>query len=287
MPSQDHIKAAFDYCEAMARNHYENFPVASILLPKRQRPFVAAIYAFARTADDFADEGNMSAQDRLDLLDDWARRLEAASRGDARDPVFVALAETMRRTNLPMKPLSDLLTAFRIDVTTRRFATFEELLHYCSYSANPVGRIVLHLFGQATAEAVDLSDNICTGLQLANFWQDLSVDWRKGRLYVPLEDLPQFGYTERDIAEGVVNDQFRALMRFEVNRAKNHLLSGQSLPKLVGGRLGWELGLTLRGGMGILQRVEAVNYDVIHHRPAFRAADKARLVIDAIFKRPL
>jgi squalene synthase HpnC len=287
MDAHDSIRSAFAYCEAMARAHYENFPVASLLLPKRQRPFVAAVYAFARTADDYADEGNRPAQERLDLLEDWGRRLEAASRGEAQDPVFVALAETMLRTNLPLAPLSDLLTAFRMDVMTNRFATFNDLLHYCRHSANPVGRIVLHLFGRTTPGTILLSDQICTGLQLTNFWQDFSVDWQKGRLYIPLEDLRQFGYTEKEIAEKVINDRFRALMRFEVDRAKSHLLAGMSLPGLVGGRLGLELALTLRGGMGILHQVETDGYDVLRHRPAFRAMDKVRLVIDAILRRPL
>jgi squalene synthase HpnC len=287
MASPDSIQSAFEYCEAMARRHYENFPVASLLLPRRQRRYVAAIYAFARTADDFADEGNKPAEERLALLDDWAQKLEAASRGDGQGPVFVALAETMRSTNLPMAPLSDLLTAFRMDVTTNRFATFDDVLHYCRHSANPVGRIILHLFGKAAPETIALSDSICTGLQLTNFWQDFAIDWTKGRLYIPLEDIRQFGYTEREIVEKVTSDQFRALMRFEVERAKSYLLSGRLLTEQVGGRLGWELSLTLRGGLGILHRIESAGYDVISHRPAFRAVDKVRLVIDAVFQRPL
>jgi squalene synthase HpnC len=283
--SQDTVRAAFAYCEQVARTHYENFPVASLLLPKQQRPYVAAIYAFARTADDFADEGTVSAEERLARLDDWERRLEASYRGDADDPVFIALAETIARTGIPKPPLSALLNAFRMDVTTKRFATFQELLYYCQYSANPVGQLVLHLFNQARPEAVALSDSICTGLQLANFWQDVGVDWEKGRLYLPLEDLRHFGYTEGQIAEGFLDDRFRALMKFQVERARNYLLAGASLPGMVGLRLRCELALTLRGGLGILRRIEAAGYDVLHQRPALLTADKARIVLDAIFGR--
>jgi squalene synthase HpnC len=283
--SQDTVRAAFAHCELMARSHYENFPVASLLLPKRQRPYVAAIYAFARTADDFADEGTLSPAERLARLDDWEQRLDASYRGEADDPVFIALAETAARTGISRAPLSALLAAFRMDVTTNRYATFQDLLQYCQYSANPVGQLVLHLFDQARPETIALSDSICTGLQLANFWQDVSVDWKKGRLYLPLEDLRHFGYTEGQIAESVLDDRFRALMEFQVIRAKRYLLAGMSLPGLVGFRLRCELALTIRGGLGILKRIEAAGYDVLHQRPALQTADKARIVLDAIFAR--
>jgi len=287
MPTTDQIRAAFAYCETMARNHYENFPVASLLLPKQQRPFVAAIYAFARTADDFADEGELPPQERLALLDDWGYKLEAALHGKPEGPVFIALAETLTRTRLPVEPLRDLLTAFRMDVTTKRFQTFDDLLFYCRHSANPVGRIVLHLFNQADTENVALSDRICTGLQLANFWQDFYVDWGRGRLYVPLEDLRRFGYNEGDIAEKALNDRFRALMKFEVDRARDFLVAGLPLPQRVGGRLKWELDLTIRGGTGILDRIAAADFDVMYQRPAFRAIDKARMIFAAIAQRPV
>lgn len=285
MHSPDTIRAAFAHCEQMVRTHYENFPVASLLLPKRQRPYVAAIYAFARTADDFADEGALSREERLARLDDWNHRLEACFRGDAEDLIFIALAETAARTGIPQEPLSALLHAFRMDVTTNRYATFQDLLQYCQYSANPVGQLVLHLFDQARPEAIALSDSICTGLQLANFWQDVSVDWKKGRLYLPLEDLKHFGYTEGQIAEGVLDDRFRALMEFQVSRTRKYLLAGMSLPGMVGLRLRSELALTIRGGLGILKRIEAAGYDVLHRRPALQTADKARIVLDAILGR--
>jgi phytoene synthase len=174
-----------------------------------------------------------------------------------------------------------------MDVTTTRFATFQDLLHYCQYSANPVGQLVLHLFDQSRPETVPLSDSICTGLQLANFWQDVSVDWKKGRLYLPLEDLRHFGYTEGQIAAGFLDDRFRALMKYQVQRARDFLLAGMSLPGMVGFRLRCELALTIRGGLGMLQRIEAAGYDVLHHRPVLRTADKARIVFKAIFGRAL
>jgi squalene synthase HpnC len=279
------IQSAFAHCENMARQHYENFPVASLLLPRKKRPYVAAVYAFARTADDFADEGELTSAERLDRLDDWERRLLAASKGNAEDPVFIALAETMARTRLPLAPLSDLLTAFKMDVSIRRYATFADLLQYCRYSANPVGQIVLYLFGRANGENIAFSDRICTGLQLANFWQDVSVDWMKGRLYLPLEDLRQFGYTEEQISQTLFNDQFRALMVFEVERAAEYLVSGMPLPGKVGLRLRCELALTIQGGLGILRRIRTIGYDVLHHRPVLRTSDKARIFLDALFSR--
>lgn len=283
--SLDTVQSAFAFCEQMARSHYENFPVASLLLPRRHRPHVAAIYAFARTADDFADEGNEPAAERLRRLDDWETRLDAAYRGEAGDPVFIAIAETAASTGLPKPLLSALLQAFRMDVTTRRYETFADLEFYCRHSANPVGRLVLHLFDRATPENAELSDSICTGLQLANFWQDLRVDWAKGRLYLPLEDLRQFGYTEAQIEDGCVDDSFRALMKFQAERARALLLAGMPLPGRVGGRLRLELALTIRGGLGILRRIDALDYDVIHQRPALRTSDRIQIILNTIFGR--
>jgi squalene synthase HpnC len=283
--SQESIRAAFAYCEKVARTHYENFPVASLLLPRRKRPFVAAIYAFARTADDFADEGAVPAAERLDRLEDWGQRLDAAFKGEAHDPVFIAIAETAAQTGVPKSLLSALLEAFRMDVTTTRYATFQELHRYCEHSANPVGQLVLHLFDQGRPETIALSDSICTGLQLTNFWQDLRVDWEKGRVYIPLEDLKHFGYTESQIAEGVLNDAFRALMKFQVARAREFLLAGLPLLGMVGLRLRCELAPTIRGGLGILRRIEAAGYDVYHQRPALRTADKVGILLDAVFGR--
>jgi len=280
------IDEAFAYCQNMARSHYENFPVASMVIPRERRPYVAAIYAFARTADDFADEGDLPPQERLRRLEEWGEQLRGCYQGEATGPVFVALGETASRTGLPREPLDALLHAFRMDVTTRRFSRFEDVLYYCRHSANPIGYLVLHLFGEVSGRTVPLSDSICTGLQLANFWQDLSVDWMKGRLYLPLEDLDRFGYTENELAQGIVDERFRQMLAFEVERAREYLLNGVPLLDLVSSaRLRFELSLTIRGGLAILETVRAIGYDVIHRRPSLSAMNKAGILLRTLFRR--
>jgi len=177
---QSSVKRAFQVCEAIARHHYENFPVASFFLPKQLRPSIAAIYAFARTADDFADEGNRPAEERLDALDDWEKKLDECYAGNADHPVFIALSDVASRKSIPRQLFLDLLTAFRMDVTTPRYRTYEDLLYYCRHSANPIGRLVLYVFDDVSECNFEHSDKICTALQLANFWQDLRVDLMKG-----------------------------------------------------------------------------------------------------------
>ena len=275
------IRAAFAHCEELARRHYENFPVASRFLPRAKRPLVAAVYAFARVADDFADEGDRPPAERLASLDDWLHKLDDCYAGRADHPVFIALAETAARAEIPRQLFADLLTAFRLDVTKSRFRASAELLEYCSFSANPVGRIVLHIFDNATPRTFLLSDQICTGLQLANFCQDVSVDWRKGHLYIPLEDLDRFGYTEEALGQGIVDGRFTALMQMQVNRARNHLLEGRPLVHEAVPSLRFELALTVRGGLAILGAVEKKGWDVLHHRPALSMMTKAAIVAAA------
>jgi squalene synthase HpnC len=280
------IDKAFAYCQNMARSHYENFPVASMAVPRDRRLYVAAIYAFARTADDIDDEGDIPPQERLRRLGEWGEQLGRCYRGEATNPVFIALGETAARTGLPREPLDALLQAFRMDVTTHRFPRFEDVLHYCRHSANPVGRLVLHLFGEVSERTVSLSDSICTGLQLANFWQDLSVDWAKGRLYVPLEDFDRFGYTENELSRGVVDERFRRMMAFEVERARGYLLSGVPLLDLVSSaRLRFELSFTVRGGLAILEAVRAIGYDVVHRRPSLSKMNKAGILLRTLLRR--
>ena len=280
------IDEAFAYCQNMARSHYENFPVASMVIPRERRPYVAAIYAFARTADDFADEGDLPPQERLRRLEEWGEQLRRCYEGETTGPIFVALGETASRTGLPREPLDALLQAFRMDVTTRRFIRFEDVLYYCRHSANPIGYLVLHLFGEVSGRTVPLSDAICTGLQLTNFWQDLSVDWRKGRLYVPLEDLDRFGYTESELAQGIVDERFRRMLAFEVERAREYLLNGVPLLDLVSSApLRFELSLTIRGGLAILETVRAIGYDVIHRRPSLSTMHKAGILLRTLFRR--
>ena len=280
------IDEAFAYCQNMARSHYENFPVASMVIPRERRPYVAAIYAFARTADDFADEGDLPPHERLRRLEEWGEQLRRCYEGETTGPIFVALGETASRTGLPREPLDALLQAFRMDVTTRRFIRFEDVLYYCRHSANPIGYLVLHLFGEVSGRTVPLSDAICTGLQLTNFWQDLSVDWRKGRLYVPLEDLDRFGYTESELAQGIVDERFRRMLAFEVERAREYLLNGIPLLDLVSSaRLRFELSLTIRGGLAILEAVRAIGYDVIHRRPSLSTMHKAGILLRTLLRR--
>jgi squalene synthase HpnC len=284
--SRQEIDQAFAYCKTLAGSHYENFPVASLVIPRALRPYVAAIYAFARIADDFADEGDVPVHERLRRLDEWGEKLRRCYRGDATEPVFVALGETAARTGLPREPLDALLHAFRMDVTAQRFSRFEDLLFYCRHSANPVGHLLLHLFGEASEETVSLSDSICTGLQLANFWQDLSVDRANGRLYVPLEDLGRFGYTESELDRGVFDERFRRMLAFEVERAREYLLNGVPLLNLVSSaRLRFELSLTVRGGLAILEAIHATGYDVLHRRPSLSAMHKAGILLRTIFRR--
>lgn len=276
------IVDAFLYCERVAKEHYENFPVASLAVPRSLRRYVWAIYAFARAADDFADEGSRPPSERLESLDDWERRLDDAVAGGPAGPVFVALRETVDRTGLPVQPLRDLLTAFRMDVTVSRRRTFGELLEYCAFSANPVGRLVLHLFDAATTPALERSDDICTALQLANFWQDIALDLRKGRVYLPLDDLQRFGYTEDDLRASTVDSRFRELMEFQVERTRSLFLRGRPLLGMVSGRLRFDLDLTWRGGMAILDAIQRSGYDVFRSRPVVGPIDRARILATSI-----
>lgn len=258
----------------MSINHYENFPVASILLPARLRPAVEAIYAFARSADDLADEGDAMPDTRLAALTRYERELDRIENGNEVDfPPFPRLAATIKAYRLPLQPLRDLLSAFKQDVTTTRYASFASLLDYCRRSANPVGTLMLHLYEAATPQNLADSDAICSALQLINFWQDVAVDWSKSRIYIPLEDLAHFGVSHEQIAQTRVDDAWRALMRFEVERARAMMLAGAPLALRLPGRIGWELRLVVQGGLRILERIEAADYDVFRQRPQLRTSD--------------
>ena len=276
------IREAFAYCERLAKSHYENFPVASAFLPAGTRPHVAAVYAFARTADDFADELPLPPQERLTLLDDWERQLRACAGGSATHPIFIALGVTLEETGISRDLLADLLTAYRMDVRQNRFMHFADLVAYCRCSANPVGRLVLQLFHEDEAENLILSDSICTGLQLANFWQDISVDWRRGRLYLPLEDLDRFGYHQSQLESNTITDGFRSMLMFEVERAEGLLNGGVPLLKRIRNRrLRFELALTIRGGLAILRKIRSAGFDVLRSRPGLSTADKLSILFSA------
>jgi len=285
MQESANIREAFRYCEAIARRHYENFPVASVFLPRAKRPFVAAIYAFARAADDFADEGDLPPAERLRRLDGWEAKLDACYRGSASDPVFIALAETVHRHAIPQQPLHDLLAAFRMDVTTKRYRTYRDLLQYCSCSANPIGRLILYLFEEASERTIPLSDALCTALQLTNFWQDVAVDLRKGRVYLPLEDLDRFGYTEEDLFAFKADTRFASLIRFQVERTRQLFDAGKPLAEIASNRLRFELRLTLAGGIAILDRIRRGNYDVLTRRPALTVPERAFVLVKTAFRR--
>jgi squalene synthase HpnC len=253
--------------------HYENFPVASFVLPRRLRPAVLAIYRFARFADDLADEGDAAPAARLADLDALGRDLDRALAGEPANAMLAALAETVRRHRLPPAPFHDLLSAFRQDVTTMRYPSYAAVLDYCARSANPIGRLLLSLHNAATPANLAHSDAICTALQLVNFWQDIAIDWRKGRVYLPREDLDRFGVTEQQIADARCDGRWRALVAFETARTRSLLASGRPLISRVPWRFGLELSGVLAGGHRILDAIDAVDGDVFRRRPRLRARD--------------
>jgi squalene synthase HpnC len=263
----------------MGVGHYENFPVASLLLPARLRPAVRAIYRFARTADDVADEGDAPPEDRLRDLQEFGNDLDHLDAPATRWP---DLAAAVSEHGLPLLLLHDRLSAFAQDVTTRRYADYASLLDYCRRSANPVGRLLLSLYRRDEPGLLAMSDAICTGLQLTNFWQDVAIDWDKGRVYLPREDLARFGVDEAQIARRLVDDRWRALMAFEVARARALLEGGAPLAPALGGRIGLELRLVVQGGLRILERIDAAGGDVFRHRPALSARDWTMMGLRAL-----
>lgn len=260
----------------MPVDHYENFPVASLLLPKRLRRPVEVIYAFARSADDLADEGDASVPQRMAALASYEAAIEGIANGSPQDSrIFRDLASVVHDSRLPLQPMRDLLSAFRQDVVTDRYPTFEMLLDYCRRSADPIGQLMLHLYGAADERNLNDSSSICSALQLINFWQDVAVDWKKSRIYLPQEDMQHFRVDENHIALGTVDDAWRALMGFEVDRARSMLVSGSGLAFRLPGRIGWELRLIVQGGLRILDRIEAADFDVFRRRPQLKRLDWA------------
>lgn len=263
----------------MARRHYENFPTASLLVPRDRRDALAAIYAFARYADDVADEPGVEG--RLEQLAQWRARLEECYAGKAEHAVFVALRHSVQRFRLSFVHFDNLIRAFESDVRVNRHRDFASLLAYCTCSANPVGRLVLELFGHRDPELFTLSDQICTALQLANLWQDVAIDLARDRIYLPLDDLAIFGYTLEDLRAEHVDERWRCLMAFEVARTRELFERARELPERVVPELRRQLRLTWLGGMTILARIEATGYDVFCHRPALSRLDFLRLYLKA------
>ncbi|MGA8042310.1 MAG: squalene synthase HpnC [Terracidiphilus sp.] len=269
------------WCRELAESHYENFHVATWFLPRPLLPHFHAVYAYCRISDDLGDEvGDREAS--LALLDQWGRELDACYEGRARHPVFVALAETIRACSIPKQPFADLLIAFRQDQMVTRYNTMQEVLGYCRYSANPVGRLVLYICGHADEARFRLSDATCSALQLANFWQDVRVDWTKDRVYLPQEDMRRFGVSDDTIAQGVATPAFKALLKHEVDFARSLFEEGLPLIGMVGRDLALDLDLFSRGGLAMLRAIEQQDYDVLRARPALSKGTKLALVMRAV-----
>jgi len=281
----DRLSAAYAYCESLARSHYENFPVASRLVPPSMRPHIAAIYAFARTADDFADEPGRTDDERLRLLDEWHHRLvrngERGAGVSGPDLIFAALGATIERKRLPVRLFEDLLSAFRQDVTTKRYESWASVLDYCRRSANPVGRLVLRVADVEDDRLDAASDAVCTALQLTNFWQDLAIDWSRGRLYVPLDDRDRAGAQDRDLDAAHMTDGWRQALRVVADRTRALFDAGRPVCGALAGRLGWELRLTWLGGVRVLDKLRDADFDVFRHRPALGAGDVPSLLWQA------
>jgi squalene synthase HpnC len=275
------LEEARAFCHHLAESHYENFHVATWFLPRALRPHFHSIYAYCRISDDLGDEvGDHSVA--LALLDSWGRELDACYEGRARHPVFVALAETIRACSIPKEPFADLLIAFRQDQTVTRYATMDEVLGYCRYSANPVGRLVLYACGEVNEENFRLSDATCSALQLANFWQDVRGDFAKGRVYLPQDDMRHFGVSDETIAAGIATPEFHALMRHEVDYARGLFEQGLPLIGRVSRDLALDLDLFSRGGLEILRAIERRDYDVLSARPAISKQIKIALALRAM-----
>lgn len=277
------VEESYTFCRRLTHAHYENFPVGSILIPKKLRPHVHAIYAFARMSDDFSDEAFYEGQ-RMERLDEWDAMLQACYQGKADHPVFIALGQTVKELDLPMQLFRDLLTAFKMDVTTSRYQDWDQVLHYCRHSANPVGRLILHLFGYRDDILLHWSDCICTALQLANFWQDVAVDLKKDRIYIPQSDMEAFGYCEKDLINHVYDERYIKIMRKLVLRAWVLIDEGYPLLLNVPFPLSAELRFTWLGGTGILHRTALCNYNVFDHRPKLSKLDFMKLGLRSFFK---
>lgn len=281
------VAQARRYCETLARTHYENFTVVSAFFPKEKRQDMYNVYAFCRYSDDLGDE-DVGQGDRLAALERWDAAVDEMYAGRARHPILVALRETVDRYAIPPAPFHDLIHAFKLDQTNKRWETFADVLHYCKHSANPVGRLVLHVFEEAREETFRLADETCTGLQLANFWQDVRRDYEdNGRIYIPQEDMRRFAYTEADLAAGVADDRWRALLSFEVDRARGFFERGFALLPLVRRELRVDLELFGRGGLAVLRAIERRRYDVFSKRPAISKRKKLWLVLRALLKLKL
>ncbi len=278
------LAQAYAYCQRLATSQYENFTVASWLLPRALRPHVHAVYAYCRGVDDLGDEAE---GDRLALLDNWEAELRRCFNGEAQQPAFVALQETIRRFDIPPEPFLRLIEANRMDQRVNRYRTFADLQAYCRNSANPVGHLVLYLFGYRDEERQQLSDATCTALQLTNFWQDVRRDLGKGRIYIPLEEMERFHYSEDDLLAARFDGRLRDLMAFQVRRTRELFRSGLALIPRVRGRLRLDLRLFSLGGLAVLDAIEDSGYDVLNRRPKLSRARKSLLALRGLLPLPI
>ena len=273
---------SFNYCSKIALEHYENFPVGSWLIPREKRKYIHAIYAFARTADDFADEARYGEDERTMLLADWEKRLDECLTGNPLHPVFISVKEAIEKFHIPEALLRDLITAFKMDTVNKRYRSMSDVLNYCHYSANPVGRIILCLFEYRDPELHRLSDFICTALQLTNFWQDIAIDLEKDRIYIPLEDMERFGYTVSNLKSQTLNDSFRDMLSSEIEFTRDLFNKGRPLCTSVRKGLSIELLAIWSGGMKILDKIEHNGYDIFHKRPVITTIDKIKILLRAL-----
>jgi len=274
---------ALKYCEYLAKSHYENFTVASWFLPAEKKQDFYNIYSYCRWSDDLGDEVGDKTQS-LELLDWWEQELDKAYIGKLEHPVFIALIETIKKYDIPIDPFKNLLVAFKQDQRITRYPTFQDLLGYCENSANPVGHLVLYLCGYKDTERQKLSDYTCTALQLTNFWQDVTVDWKKDRIYIPLEDMQNYGYAETELGRRKFTPAFAELMKFEVNRTRELFNKGLPLCAKLDRKVRLDIELFSRGGMAILNRIEAQGYDVFKKRPALTKSTKITLMFRRILE---
>ena len=275
------VEESYALCERLAKSHYENFSIGSWFLPRETSKHFYSVYAFCRFVDDLGDEYH---GDRLEALDLWEREVERCFDGAPRHAYMVALQQTISTFDIPKEPFLKLIQANRMDQTNRRYATYRELEHYCQHSANPVGRLVLYVCGYRDEERQRMSDDTCTALQLANFWQDVSRDFAMGRVYIPQEDMARFDYTEDDLAKGLANPEFRRLMAFEVERTRELFGKGQKLVGLLDGKLKLDVALFSLGGMKVLDAIERQDFDVLSRRPTVSKTAKLRLMMGALLR---
>ncbi len=279
---------AFEYCRRLTKTHYENFTVGSLLLPRAKRQHVSNLYAYARTVDDLGDEAK---GDRKEILKEWQEDLGRCYEGTPKHPVMVALQDTIHRFDIPVEPFLKLIKANEMDQEIKRYRTFEELLYYCDHSANPCGRLFLYIFNYRDQERHRLADYTCTALQLTNFWQDVTRDWEMRRVYLPMEDMESFSYTEEQLAKSVFNDDFRSLMAFEVDRTRRMFRQGAELVNRVKGASKLDIALFSRGGLAVLDTIEKLDYNVLKRRPHLSRFKKGRLLfltwVDMLLGRKL